>query len=29
MYCTPFPPMKQVNNTMEYESSSLVTALNL
>lgn len=28
-YCTPFPPMKQVNNTMEYESSSLVTALSL
>ena len=29
MYCTPFPPMKRVDNTMEYESSSLVTALNL
>lgn len=29
LYCTPFPPLKQVNVTMEYEASSLVTALNL
>ena len=29
LYCTPFPPLKQVNVTMDYEASSLVTALNL
>lgn len=29
LYCTPFPPLKQVNVAMEYEASSLVTALNL
>lgn len=29
LYCTPFPPLKQMNVTMEYEASSLVTALNL
>lgn len=29
LYCTPFPPLKQVSVTMEYEASSLVTALNL
>ena len=28
-FCTPFTPFKQINITMEYEASSLVTALNL
>ncbi len=28
-YCTPFPPFKQVNNTMEYESGALSSALSL
>ena len=26
-YCTPFPPMKLVTNTMEYQSGALATAL--
>lgn len=28
-YCTPFPPFKQINNTMEYEAGALSTALAL
>ena len=28
-YCTPFPPFKQVNNTMEYEAGALTSALSL
>lgn len=28
-YCAPFPPFKQVNNTMEYEAGALASALSL
>ena len=28
-YCTPFPPFKQINNTMEYEAGALASALSL
>ena len=28
-YCTPFPPMEQLNNTMEYEVGALTKALSL
>ena len=28
-FCTPFPPFKQINNTMEYEAGALTSALSL